>query len=179
MFKQVKNQVALLDTVQFCYNLHQHSLTDLCSTELTMQHVPKTSFEIVKQRGRSVCLATFQVAQDKQKMIEEAQDSLAKAAQRMKKYADKNMRDVQIGDKVMLKLTPQIWKKISSKTVHLGLVQKYGGHFEIIKRVENVAYQKQFPNHFKVRPTFHISYLKPFNESLMSNGQLQARGLLL
>lgn len=29
-----------------------------------------------------------------------------------------------VGDKVLLKLTPHIWKKISSKTVHRGLVLK-------------------------------------------------------
>ena len=41
---------------------------------------------------------------------------LDKAIGRMKKYADKGRRPM-VGDKVMLKLTPQIWKKISSKTV--------------------------------------------------------------
>lgn len=41
-------------------------------------------------------------------MVEEARDSLAIAQQRMKLYADKGRRDVefQVGDQVMLKLTP-------------------------------------------------------------------------
>ena len=53
-------------------------------------------------------------------MLDKAQDSLNKAARRMKKYADKGHRLLKfsVGDKVLLKLTPQIWKKINSKKVH-------------------------------------------------------------
>ncbi|KAL0305332.1 UNVERIFIED_CONTAM: hypothetical protein Sangu_3037800 [Sesamum angustifolium] len=35
-----------------------------------------------------------------------------------------------VGDQVLLKLTPQIWKKISSKSVHRRLIPKYDGPFE-------------------------------------------------
>ena len=44
--------------------------------------------------------------------------------------------EFQVGDQMLLKLTPQIWKKISSKTVHWGLIPKYDGPFEVIKKVE-------------------------------------------
>lgn len=45
-----------------------------------------------------------------------------------------------------VKLTPQIWKKISSKTVHQSLVPKYDGPFEV------------------VHLTFHVSFLKKCNQ---------------
>ncbi|KAK4438672.1 hypothetical protein Salat_0201700 [Sesamum alatum] len=47
----------------------------------------------------------------------------------MKKYADKGRRLVEfsVGDHVLLKLTLQIWKKISAKVVNRGLVPKYDG----------------------------------------------------
>ncbi|KAL0462744.1 UNVERIFIED_CONTAM: hypothetical protein Slati_0162000 [Sesamum latifolium] len=49
------------------------------------------------------------------------------------KYADKGRKPVEfgVGDQVLLKLNPQIWKKISSKTVHHGLISKYDGPFEV------------------------------------------------
>ncbi|CAL9004849.1 unnamed protein product [Prunus brigantina] len=84
----------------------------------------------------------------------------------MKKYADKGRRalEFKVGDKVLLKLTPQIWKKINSKVVHRGLIPKYDGPFEVIKCVGNVSYRLKLPDRLKVHPTFHVSFLKPFFE---------------
>ena len=65
----------------------------------------------------------------------------------MKKYADKRRRplEFQFGDKVLLKLTPQIWRKFRSESVHQGLIPKYNGPFEIMKRVGNIAYKLKLP----------------------------------
>lgn len=81
-------------------------------------------------------------ARSKQELREEAQDSLYKAVRRMKKYADEHRRHVEfnVGDKVMLKLTPQILNQKSSKTVHRGLIPRYDGPFEIMKKVGRCAY---------------------------------------
>src|SRR5262249_14289076 len=102
--------------------------------------------------------------QERQELLDEAQDSLNKAAKRMKKYADRNQRDLefQIRDKVMLKLTPQIWKKINSKSTHRGLIPKYDGPFEVMKKVGNVAYRLKLPDRLTLHPTFHVSFLKPY-----------------
>ena len=65
----------------------------------------------------------------------------------MKKYADKGRRplEFQVGDKVLLKLTPQIWRKFRSESVHKALIPKYDGPFEIVKRVGAVDYKLKFP----------------------------------
>ena len=101
-------------------------------------------------------------------MFDEARDSLEKAARRMKKYADRDYRplDFQFGDKVLLKLTPQIWKKINNKTRQRGLIPKYDGPFEVIKRVGQVACMLKLPERLKLHPTFHVSFLKPYHEDL-------------
>lgn len=58
----------------------------------------------------------------------------------MKKYVDRHRSALElVGDKVLLKLTPQIWKKISSKMIHHELISKYDGPFEVIERVGEVA----------------------------------------
>ena len=56
---------------------------------------------------------TYKFAKSRQDLLNEARDNLEKASKRMKKYADKGKRllEFEEGEKVLLKLTPQIWKK--------------------------------------------------------------------
>ena len=64
----------------------------------------------------------------------------------------------------MLKFTPHILKKVSSKTRQRGLIPKFEGPFEVIKNVGEVAYMLKFPERLKLHPTFHVSFLKPYVE---------------
>jgi ribosomal protein L21E len=103
---------------------------------------------------------------ERQELFEQAQDSLRKARKRMLKYANQKRRllEFSVGDKVLLKLTPQIWKKIMGTMKHRGLVPRYDGPFEIIEKVGVVAYRLKLPERLKLHPTFHVSYLRPFYE---------------
>ena len=161
-----KNWVSLLDSAQFCYNLHKSSSTGMSPAELAFGHQPLTPLEVAKQKSQGVCPAAYRFAREKQELIEQAQESLAKAQRRMKKYADQHRRALEFreGDLVLLKLTPQIWKKVTDKRYHKGLVQRYDGPFEVTKRVGNVAYRLKLPERMKIHPTFHVSFLKPYHE---------------
>ena len=101
-------------------------------------------------------------------MFDEARESLEKAAKRMKKYADQHRRamEFQIRDKVLLKLTPQILKKVSSKTRQRGLIPKFEGPFEVIKKVGEVAYILKLLERLKLHSTFPVSFLKPYFEDV-------------
>ena len=103
---------------------------------------------------------------NKQALIQEEQDSLLKAQQRMKKYADKGRRplEFQVGNKVLLKLTSQIWGKFRSESVHWGLIPKYDVPFEIVKKVDNVAYKLKLPETLEIHPMIHVWFLKPYHE---------------
>ncbi|KAK4388149.1 Transposon Ty3-I Gag-Pol polyprotein [Sesamum angolense] len=114
-----RNWVDFLDVAQFSYNLHKSSATGMSPFELAYGQQPTMPYEISVQRTSGKCPTAYRYARSKQELLDEAKDSLSKAQRRMKKYADMGRRHVEFsaGDQVLLKLTPQIWKKISSKFV--------------------------------------------------------------
>ena len=93
--------------------------------------------EVAKQKTGGNSPTAYKMARYEQEMFDEARDSLEKATRWMKKYADRDRRplEFQVGNKVLLKLTPHIWNKISSNTRQRGLIPKYDGLFKAIKRV--------------------------------------------
>ena len=109
--------------------------------------------------------AAYKFAKTQHDLLDEARDSLEKASRCMKKYVDKGRRPLEFeeGEKVLLKLTPQIWKKIRNKQFQRGLLLKYDCPFEIVKRIGNVAYKPKLPERLKLHPTFHVSFLKPYH----------------
>ncbi|CAH9148831.1 unnamed protein product [Cuscuta epithymum] len=171
-----KNWLELLDVAQFCYNLHQTSTTGMTPFELALGFQPLAPHQVIARVGGQ-CPAAVRFARDKQELIEEARDSLALAQARMKRQVDQRRRDVQfqVGDLVMLKLTPQIWKKISTKSVHRGLIPKYDGPFEVMHKVGEVAYRLKLPERLKIHPTFHVSFLKRFNQEEFDASRQQAK----
>ena len=172
-----KNWVSLLDAAQFCYNLHKSSTTGLSAAELVLGQQPLTPAEVAKSKSQGECPAAYRFAREKQELVDQAKESLEKAQRRMRKYADKHRRSLefQVGDRVLLKLTPQIWKKVTDKRYHKGLVQRYDGPFEVIKRMGNVAYRLKLPERMKVHPTFHVSFLKPYYKDTVNERQLIKR----
>ena len=72
---------------------------------------------VSEQPSRNVSPTTYKFAKSRQDLLDEARDSLEKASRCIKKYLDKGRRPLEFeeGEKVLLKLTPQIWKKILNK----------------------------------------------------------------
>ncbi|XP_022007523.1 uncharacterized protein LOC110906739 [Helianthus annuus] len=85
-----------------------------------------------------------------------------KAAQdRQKSYADKRRRPIefQVGDKVMLKVSP--WKGIIRFRKRGKLSPRFIGPFKIIERVGKVAYRLELPEELSgIHSTFHVSHLR-------------------
>jgi len=44
------------------------------------------------------------------------------------------------------------------------LIPKYDAPFEIVKRVDNVAYKLKLLERLEIHPTIHVSFLKPYHE---------------
>ncbi|KAK2998982.1 hypothetical protein RJ639_024103, partial [Escallonia herrerae] len=113
--------------------------------------------------------------------IDLAHSYLEKAARRMKKHADKNMRsqEFNVGDKVMVKLLPQDRKFLRGRDYRL--LQKYEGPLTIVKKIGKMAYKVDPPHWWshQLHPVFHVSMLKPFYEDTAdpSRGQIRRQGL--
>nr|GEZ28757.1 putative reverse transcriptase domain-containing protein [Tanacetum cinerariifolium] len=85
------------------------------------------------------------------------------ALSRQKSYADlkRRMTEFEVGDKVMLKVSP--WRGV----IHFGkrgkLSPRFIGPFKVIERIGPVAYKLEFPNKLRgIHDTFHVSNLKRY-----------------
>ncbi|XP_035543213.1 uncharacterized protein LOC118347627 [Juglans regia] len=88
-------------------------------------------------------------------------ENLQEAQVRMKYYIDKKrtQREYSVGDWVYLRL--QLYRQMSiAVRRNLKLSPIYFRTFQIIQRIEKVAYKLNLPEKSKIYPVFHISCLK-------------------
>ena len=110
-----KNWLELLKPAQLSYNLQRRSAIGMIPFEVAIGFQPRTPLDVLvtEQPGRSVSPAAYKFAKSRQDLLDEVRDSLEKTSKRMEKYADKGNRPLEFeqGEKVLLKLTPHIWKE--------------------------------------------------------------------
>ena len=93
--------------------------------------------------------------------IKKIQERLKAIRDRQKNYAESRRKplELQVGDKVLLKVSP--WKGLLRFGKKGKLSPRFIGPFEILARVGPVAYKLDLPQELSaIHDTFHVSNLK-------------------
>ncbi|GKB73172.1 putative reverse transcriptase domain-containing protein [Tanacetum coccineum] len=116
------------------------------------KHLPLVEFSYNKNYHNSIKVASFKALYGRK--IQAARD-------RQKSYTDVRCKplEFQIGDKVMLKVSP--WKGVIRFGKRRKLNLRYIGSFKVLAKVGIVAYRLELPQQLnRVHSTFHVSNLK-------------------
>nr|GEZ69740.1 putative reverse transcriptase domain-containing protein [Tanacetum cinerariifolium] len=102
-----------------------------------------------------------EIVQETTKKTIQIKQRMQAARDRQKSYTDLKRKpmEFQVGDKVMLKVSP--WKRVVRFGKWGKLNIRYVGPFNVLERVGDVAYKHDLPEELsRVHNTFHVSNLK-------------------
>ncbi|GJU87054.1 putative reverse transcriptase domain-containing protein [Tanacetum coccineum] len=128
-----------------------------------VNHLPLIEFSYNNSYHASIKAAPFEAlyVQETTEKVIQIKQRIQAARDRQKSYADlkRKSMEFQVGDRVMLKVSP--WKGV----VHFGKRGKlnpiYVGPFKVLEKVGAISYKLELPQErSRVHNTFHVSNLK-------------------
>ncbi|GKF50004.1 putative reverse transcriptase domain-containing protein [Tanacetum coccineum] len=148
-----------LPLVEFSYNNRYHASIKVAPFEALYGR--KCRSPICWAEVGEVQLTGPEIVQETTEKIVQIKQRMQATRDRQKSYADLKRKpmEFQVGDKVMLKVSP--WKGV----VHFGkrgkLNPRYVGPFKVLEKVGSVTYKLELPQELsRVHNKFHVSNLK-------------------
>jgi len=146
-----------LPMAQFAVNDMFQSSTGNSPFNLVYTYQPRAPADLIT--GIHKHATAERQAQDVKKDIEQAKESISKAQQRMKYYADQSRKDYnfQEGDKVMLSTQDLQLAYPKAKKFQ----PRYIGPYTITKKLSDVTFSLELPSTMGIHPNIHVSRLIP------------------
>nr|GEZ83428.1 reverse transcriptase domain-containing protein [Tanacetum cinerariifolium] len=153
-----------LGAVVFALRLWRHYLydhKDLMQQILEVQVESLKEGNVQKSEVEESLLTGPELVRETTKMIVQIKNRLLTARSRQKSYADlkRRLTEFEVGDKVMLKVSP--WRGVIRFGKHGNLSPRFIGPFKVIERIGPVAYKLELHDKLRgIHDTFHVSNLK-------------------
>eukprot|EP00253_Pinus_taeda_P020750 PITA_20750 len=149
-----------LHLVEFAYNNGYHASLHMSPFEVLYGRKCRTPSSWSGPEDKLV-LGPEMLAEMEQ-MVKKVWANLKVAQDRQKSYADRkrNMKELQVGEHVYVRIRPR--KSTLQWSGCAKLAPRFCGPFQILARIEPVAYQLALPSHIRVHNVFHVSVLKKY-----------------
>nr|GEZ00008.1 retrotransposon protein, putative, Ty3-gypsy subclass [Tanacetum cinerariifolium] len=154
-----KGWVNHLPLVEFSYNNSYHASIKAAPFEAL--YGQKCRSPICWTEVREAQILSPELIQETTEKIVQIKQRMQAARYRQKSYADlkRKAMEFQVGDKVMLKVSP--WKGVVRFRKRGKLNPRYVGPFKVLEKIRKVAYKLELPKELsRVHNTFHVSNLK-------------------
>nr|GEX85066.1 putative reverse transcriptase domain-containing protein [Tanacetum cinerariifolium] len=148
-----------LPIVEFSYNNSYH--TSIKAAPFEALYGRKCRSPVCWAEVGDAQLTGPEIIHETTKKIVQIKSRIQAARDRQKSYVDLKQKpiDFQVGDKVMLKVSP--WKEVVRFGKRGKLNPRYIGPFQVLSKVGDVAYRLELPQQLsRVHNTFHVSNMK-------------------